>query len=315
VAAGAFIPIVDMGPVRAGDTVEAGRALREAFLGSGFCYVTNHGVPEAVIAQAAEQALSFFRLPLDEKLKSKPRESVRGFNAIGSIKVRGAAAPDYKELFQMGLELPADDLSVLAGQPRGPIPWPEAAPGFQPAMKAYFDAIGRSGQHLLRAVCASLDIAEDFFAGKYAKSMQRTQALYYPPHPPGDDPQLFGGASHTDYGCITLLWQDDSGGLEVQDRAGDWVRAPPIPGTLVVNIGDLLQRWSNDRYVSNHHRVTNRSGRERVSIATFYDPDYDTVVDPRDLGLPFGEASRHPPVTAGDYILGRISASQKHAAA
>jgi isopenicillin N synthase-like dioxygenase len=136
--------------------------------------------------------------------------------------------------------------------------------------------------------------------------------VFYPPHPERHEGELFGVAPHTDYGCITLLWQDEVGGLEVMTRAGAWVSATPIPGTLVVNIGDLLQRWSNERYFSNQHRVTNRSGRERLSIATFYDPDFTSMVDPRDLGLPSGEVPRHMPVSAGDYIMGRINASQKH---
>jgi isopenicillin N synthase-like dioxygenase len=308
-----FIPIIDLAPVRAGRVGEVSGALHDAFVGSGFCYLMNHGVPEAVIDDVRTQALAFFHLPLEEKLKSKPQESVRGFNAIGKTKMRGAEAPDYKEYFQIGLELPRDDPAVLAGQPlRGPNQWPEAVPGFREAFTRYFEAIAACGQTLLTAVAASLGAPSAFFVGKYDKPLQRTQAVYYPPHPSDHEGELFGVAPHTDYGCVTLLWQDDVGGLEVLHRSGEWVSAPPIPGTLVINIGDLLHRWSNDRYLSSQHRVTNRSGRERLSIATFYDPDFTAMVDPADLGLPPGTPARHPPVTAGDYIMGRINASQKH---
>ena len=308
-----FIPIIDLAPVRSGGIEQVGRALREAFTGSGFCYIRNHGVPDAVIEATREAALDFFHLPLEEKLKSKPLEAVRGFNAIGRTKMQYADAPDYKEYYQIGLELPRDDPAVLAGQPlRGPNPWPEDVPGFREAFTGYFEEIAKCGQTLLSAVAVSLGIAPDFFVGLYDKPLQRTQAVFYPPHPELHEGELFGVAPHTDYGCITLLWQDEVGGLEVMTRAGEWVAAAPIPGTLVINIGDLLQRWSNERYFSNQHRVTNRSGRERLSIATFFDPDFTSIVDPRDLGLPPGEAPRHPPVTAGDYIMGRINASQKH---
>lgn len=308
-----FIPIVDLSLVATAGGGAIAEVMREAFVGSGFCYVRNHGVPQSVIDLAREKALEFFHLPLEEKMKSKPIDSVRGFNAIGKTKMRGAEAPDYKEYYQIGLELPRDDPAVLAGQPlRGPNQWPDAVAGFRQAFEQYFEEIARCGQTLLRGVAASLGVADDFFVGKYHKPLQRTQAVYYPPHPQNHASELFGVAPHTDYGCVTLLWQDDVGGLEVMDRSGAWMSAPPIPGTLVINVGDLLHRWSNDRYFSNNHRVTNRSGRERLSIATFYDPDYTATVDPRDLHLPVGGTPRYPQVSAGDYIIGRINASQKH---
>lgn len=309
----AYIPVIDLEPARKGDAQSVGRQIHEAFTGSGFCYVRNHGIAQTVIDEARRQALDFFHLPLEEKLKSKPKEAVRGFNAIGRTKMKGALAPDYKEYFQIGLELPRDDPAVLAGQKlRGPNQWPAAVPGFRPAMMDYFDEVARCGQLLLRAVAASLGAAEDFFVGKYEKPLQRTQAIYYPPHPKVDAGELYGVAPHTDYGCITLLWQDDVGGLEVLDRSGCWVQAVPVPDTLVINIGDLLRRWSNDRYISNQHRVRNLSGRERLSIATFYDPDHLAIVDPGDLGLSANQPRLHEPISAGDYIIGRIEESQAH---
>jgi isopenicillin N synthase-like dioxygenase len=311
----AFIPVIDLAPLtraEAGGAASIARAVRDAFTTSGFCYVENHGVPGEVIAEAARAALDFFHLPQAEKRKAAPKEAVRGFNAIGRTRMRGASNPDYKEYFQIGLELPRDDPAVLAGQPlRGPNQWPAGLPAFEAALTRYFGEIAACGRRFLRAVALSLDVAETFFEDKYDKPLQRTQAVYYPRHPADAAEDLFGVAPHTDYGCVTLLWQDDVGGLEVQDRSGAWVQAPPIPGTLVVNIGDLLARWSNDRYRSTPHRVTNRSGRERLSIATFYDPDYTAPVDPSDLNLGGADAPKYPPVSAGDYIIGRINASQK----
>ena len=312
----AYIPVIDMAPLLAetGHGLDAvSTQIHQAFTTSGFCYVSNHGVSDQVIVEARTAALEFFHRPLAEKQRSAPKESVRGFNAMGKTKMYGAAQPDYKEYYQIGLELGRDDPAVLAGQPlRGPNQWPNDMPQFRGALERYYQAIGQCGQGLLTAVAQSLGAPANFFADKYDKPLQRTQCVYYPPHPAQGADDTFGVAPHTDYGCITLLWQDEVGGLEVQTRSGDWVPAPPIPGTLVINIGDLLARWSNERYRSTPHRVTNRSGRERLSIATFYDPDFVTRVDPADLGLAATEAPIHAPIGAGDYIMGRINDSQKH---
>jgi isopenicillin N synthase-like dioxygenase len=130
--------------------------------------------------------------------------------------------------------------------------------------------------------------------------------IYYPPQAPDLGKDQFGVAPHTDYGCITLLYQDRSGGLQVRDRSNrSWIDATPIDGTFVVNVGDLLARWSNDRFASTPHRVINSSGHERYSIATFYDPSFATVVDPRDLGASEEECN-YEPITAGQHILSRL---------
>ncbi|MBS1019231.1 isopenicillin N synthase family dioxygenase [Gluconobacter cerinus] len=308
----AYLPIIDLGAARNGDYAATGALISDAFSKSGFCYIRNHGIPEELIRRTHDEALAFFHAPMEEKLACKPKEAVRGFNALNRTTMYGAKNPDYKEFYQIGLELPPDDPAVLAGQAlRGPNQWPAGRPTFRQAMLQYFEAVGVCGQHLLRAVACSLGIAPDFFVSKYDRPLQRTQAIWYPPHPTERQNDQFGVAPHTDYGCVTLLWQDETGGLDVQGVDGQWVSAPPVPGTLVINIGDLLCRWSNQRYNSNMHRVTNLSGKERLSIATFYDPDYDAIVDPCDLNLPDGDASLFPPVSAGDYIIGRIQESQK----
>ena len=317
IRAAPFIPMIDIAPLFETDAAAIQRVadqVGQAFTTSGFCLITGHGVPEDVISDAEREARRFFHRPLEEKLRSAPKESVRGFNAIGRTTMYGASQPDYKEYYQIGLELPRDDPAVLAGQPlRGPNQWPEDQPEFRRALSRYYEAIGACGQTFLRAVALSLGARADFFADKYDKPLQRSQCVYYPPHPVDAGADLFGVAPHTDYGCVTLLWQDGVGGLEVQAPDGSWVAAPPVPGALVVNIGDLLARWSNDRYRSNFHRVTNRSGRERLSIATFYDPDFTAPVSALELGLAAEDALLYPPVLAGEYIIGRISASQKRA--
>jgi isopenicillin N synthase-like dioxygenase len=308
-----MIPVIPFEGVRRRDPSsvrDVAAAIRAACLDSGFFYIDGHGVDDAIIQAAREQATAFFRQPIEMKRLARVNMRHRGFNALGDALMYEARKPDYKEFFSMGLDLPEDDPDVVAGEKlRGPNNWPPDRPAFRAAMEAFYDAIGACGADLMRAVAVSLDADPAFFADKYRKRLQRTQAVYYPPQPPDAGEDQFGVAPHTDFGCITLLWQDESGGLEVLERRSrSWIPAPPIPGTLVVNVADLLARWTNDRYASTPHRVINRSGHERLSIATFYDPDYKAVVDPRALGTPEAEC-RYAPILAGDHIVGRIERS------
>ncbi len=303
------LPVVDVSGLLADARAvpAVGAAIRAACEGPGFFYVSGHGIRDAVIADAATEALAFFHRPEEEKRRVAANALHRGWHAMGGALMEGAKHADRKEFFSLGLELAEDDADVVSGVPlRGPNQWPSFAPTLRPAMSAYFDAVGRVGADLLRAVAVALDLSPDFFASRYGKPLQRTQAIFYPPGHAHPEEEVFGLAAHTDFGCITLLWQDDNGGLQVRDRrSGEWIEAPPLPGTLVVNVGDLLGRWSNDRFASTPHRVLNRSGRERLSIATFYDPDFAAGVDPRELGVSDAEA-RYEPTTAGAHILGRF---------
>lgn len=307
------IPVIDISGVRAGDaeaTREAAAAVNRACSSVGFFYVSGHGVPEPVVESAVAEAKRFFALPLETKREVAVNARHRGFNALGDALMYEAKKPDYKEFYSIGLELPEDDPDVLAGEPlRGPNNWPQGLPGFRAALSAYYEEVGACGADLLRCVALSLGIAEDFFAEKYRKRLQRTQIVHYPAQPPQLGDEQFGVAPHTDFGCITLLWQDETGGLEVLERSTrTWIPAPPLPGTLVINVGDLLGRWTNDRYASTPHRVVNRSGGERYSIATFYDPDFKALVDPRQLGVSEADC-RYAPATAGSRILERIERS------
>ena len=310
------LPLIDMTGVHQGDPASiqrVGAAIREACSESGFFYITNHGVPQAVIDRAMAAAKTFFAYPVETKRQVAVNKRHRGWHALGGALMYEATRPDHKEFFSIGLELPEDDANVLAGEAlRGPNQWPAFMPELQKALDDYYAAIAVAGADLLKAVAAGLGIDEDFFTAKYDKRLQRTQMVYYPPHPPMAESDQFGVAPHTDYGCITLLYQDDSGGLQVRELGtNDWIDATPIHGSLVVNVGDLLARWSNDRFRSTLHRVINKSGHERYSIATFYDPTYSAMVDPCDLGVE-PDASLYPPVAAGDYILKRIDDSMAY---
>jgi isopenicillin N synthase-like dioxygenase len=226
--------------------------------------------------------------------------------ALGQATMYGARRPDRKEVFFFGPEVPADDPRVRAGIPLlGPNRWPPAMPELRGAVWAYAEATLGVGRRILGAVAASLGLSPDFFDSRYRAPLGRGQLLLYPPVAADAPDDEFGVSPHTDFGCLTLVLQDASGGLEVRGENGAWIPVPPREGTLVVNVGDLLARWSNDRLPSTVHRVRHRSAQRRHSVAIFCDPDPEAVIDPRDMRLPAALAPRYDPVTVAGYILER----------
>jgi len=221
------------------------------------------------------------------------------------------ARKDLKESFVWGIELPKAELAAL------PVPlpcannWPAFMPELKDALLPFFDAAQSCAMDLLRGFAIGLGLAEDAFLRQSERPISRASLTYYPPQPPELGAEQFGVAPHTDYGCLTVLAQDDVGGLQIQRKDGLWIAAPPVPGTLVVNVGDLLARWTNDRFRSTAHRVINRSGAERYSMALFFDPDEDTLIDPRAALRP-GETPRYEPTTCAEHILGRYGAAFRY---
>jgi len=302
-----LIPVIDVAPLMSDDPAGLARVAAQMLQAAetvGFFYVRNHGIPEAVLEATDHAARAFFARTEDEKQQCRPIDRHRGFLSIGQAKMHDKAKIDLKESFIWGLDIGDDDPDYLAGNRMfGPNRWPDFAPAMRPAFNAFFDAANLCGQRLLRAFAASLGIAPDYFTRAFAKPVTRGTVVYYPPQPPDAGEDQFGVAPHTDYGTITLLYQDSVGGLQVWSKQKEWVTAHPIPGTLVINVGDLLGRWTNDRFKSTPHRVVNQSGRERMSIVAFVDPDFDTPIMPVTCN---GETARYAPVTCGEYILGRF---------
>jgi isopenicillin N synthase-like dioxygenase len=307
---GSRIPIVSIAPLRLGGDWglrQVAAEIRAAAIEVGFFYIRDHGVAPEISAAAYAASRRFFALPLAEKRRVEINRRHRGFLKVGEALMHGASRPDLKESFVFGLDLPEDDPDVQAGKALiGPNIWPPALPDMKTALDAYFSAVIECGEQLLRALAVALDKPETFFAPKFRKPLARASVIYYPPQPSGIEDDQFGVSPHSDYGCLTLLWQDDNGGLQVRGKDGGWLSAPPIPETFVVNIGDLLARWTHDLFASTEHRVINSSGRERYSIAVFFDPNFDTVVETLDTCLPPGTAPHYPPTTCGQYILERF---------
>jgi len=305
---GGTIPLVDIArSLEHGDPAAIADALTGAATDVGFFYLAGHGIDPALTMRAFATAREFFALPEEIKGSVAVGTDQRGWMASGMSRLEGAATHDLKEVFFWGSETAPDDPDVLAGKPLvAPNRWPsERFPRLERALRPYHEAVCGIAPHVLSALAMGLGAPADVFTPHYRKPLARGQLVYYPPSAAEDEGERrFGVAPHTDFGVLTLLAQDRQGGLQVRTRAGHWVEAPPIPDTLVCNIGDLLQRWSNDRLVSTPHRVINRSGHARHSIPIFFDPHTDTRIDPCELGVAAADA-RYAPVTAGEHIRGR----------
>lgn len=305
------IPVIDVGALRDGDDTAAAAIateMRQASETAGFFYVVNHGVPEAVTDAAQAAAADFFARSDSEKQRIEVDARHRGYVGFGQARLSEEARADLKETFVWGLELPDDDPDVLAGKPlMGANRWPEDAPDFRAALDAFYGAMCDCARILLEPLAIGIDLPRDWFTDRFHKPLARAAVLRYPPQPAAAPGDQFGTSAHTDYGGITLVWQDSNGGLEVQNPKGEWVSAPPLPGAFVVNMGDLMERWTNHRYASNPHRVTNRSGRERYSMALFFDPDFDTEIACIETCTDDRDPPRYPPVKCGDYIVGRFN--------
>jgi len=300
-----YIPVIDIGPLRDGsDPQGVARAIHRASREVGFIYVSNHGLSQTLIDETRAAALAFFRLPEARKLEVEVSSKHRGFLKVGGARMQDDVVPDLKESFIWGHE-GADGQSLDDHPLRGPNRWPASPPEIRATARSYFDAAQGVARHLMRAVALGLDLPQDFFLRGHDKPLSRASMVYYPPQPPEMDTEQFGVGPHTDFGVLTVLNQDSLGGLQVQDLSGNWVAAPPIEGTLVINVGDLLARWTNDQYRSTPHRVVNTSGKERLSLVLAYDPDYPTMIDPR---AACGEKAevRHEPITCGDYLIWRF---------
>jgi isopenicillin N synthase-like dioxygenase len=308
-AAAAGLPLIDFAGWRGTDPVarrEVAQALRAACERRGFFYLCNHGVAPELIDAVFAGCEAFFDQPMEAKLRlDKALSSCnRGYEPLRAQTLEAGAPPDLKEGFYIGHEVAADDPKAQAGRFNvGPNQWPEGLPEFRPAMQAYFAAAHALAADVIRALAASLDLPADHFEAYLADASATLRLLHYPPQPPDPSPGEKGCGAHTDFGAVTLLLQDDCGGLQAWDAGSEgWVDAPPVPGTYVVNVGDLVARWTNGRYRSTLHRVVNVSGRERHSIPFFFTGNPDHLVECIATCLAAGEQPKHPPITVQEHL-------------
>ncbi len=305
------IPIIDVGAFHGEDAAakaETAGQIRAACIDVGFLYVLNHGMPPAVREAAFREVADFFALPdaIKSEIHVNNLSKFRGYT--GLFEERHDETTDYyeaHEVLDFGRDIPADDPAYRAAESLyGPNVWPRGRAGFRRAIEDYYAAMLGLSNLLLRAFAMALDLREDYFLDKFDRAAGALRCLHYPP---SDGPtEQHGVGAHTDYECFTILAQDDRGGLEVRNAAGRWVAAPPIADSFVINIGDLLARWTNDVFASTLHRAANRSGRDRYSMPFFVGPNGDTEVAVLDCCCGPGNPARYPPVIAGRHIQERL---------
>lgn len=312
------IPVIDLGPFARGSPEVRRRvaaAVDEACRNIGFFYVVNHGVPQPLIDRAFAEAKRFFDLPAEEKARIAIENSPchRGWFALGGENLdpaRQRAAGDLKEGVKIGQDLPADHPLVRAGVPlHGPNQWPEGLPGWKETWQSYYAAMCGLGLEIMHAFALGLGLDEDYFDAWLTLPMATAGPLHYPPQTGVITEARIGAGAHTDFGCLTVLAQDASGGLQVRNSAGEWLSAPVVPGSFVVNIGDMMARWTNDLYASTLHRVINTSGRDRYSIPFFYDPNHDTPVRCLETCTGPERPPRYQPTTSLQHLLDKIEES------
>jgi isopenicillin N synthase-like dioxygenase len=317
------VPVIDVEALvqRSAGRTDAARQIGAACRAHGFFYVVNHGVDSALCERLQQLARAFFAL--DEPTKMRWRMALggrawRGYFPLGGELTSGR--PDWKEGLYLGAELGNRHPLVQARTPihgRNLFPEHPSLPGFRETVLAYIAALTQLGHRLMEGIALSLDLDADYFAERYtADPLVLFRLFNYPSRPvPAGTDALWGVGEHTDYGLLTMLWQDDVGGLEVKTREG-WVAAPPLPGSFVCNIGDMLDRMTGGRYRSTPHRVDiNSSGRDRLSFPFFFDPNFTVRVKPIEglAGADDDSAARwdHANVhafdgTYGDYLLSKV---------
>lgn len=294
------IDVADLASADAADRAEVGRRIGAACRDRGFFYMVGHGVPDRLIAETLTAARAFFDLPEGAKARvDKSRSPAnRGYEPLGGQTLEPGTAPDLKEGFYIGAEGRPGRFNQGANQ------WPDGLPDFAATMLAYHRAMTVLAERLMAGLALSLDLPEAAFADFCHDPIAILRLLHYPPQPAAAPGR--GAGAHTDFGALTVLLQDDVGGLEVYDRAADgWTSAPPMAGAYVVNLGDLIARWTNDRYRSTPHRVVNRSGRRRYSIPFFFSgaPDYGVTCLPGCLAP--GDQPKYPPTTVEAHMKER----------
>ncbi|RAL07822.1 isopenicillin N synthase family dioxygenase [Aspergillus homomorphus CBS 101889] len=317
------IPIIDLNPID-GDFQERkdlASKIRAAAENTGFFYVKNHGIPEDLIQEALSQAKAFFHQPEEgkQKVASAKMKQMDGFHGVGSTQINKTESKDQKETFSLRYnplrDPQANPTTLPADDPDNAL-WEGTAhlPGFRETTIAFYQARLNLARKMIRIFALALNLPEDYFDDLVTHPGADGLYVHYPGTPDAanrSDAELdVGIGSHTDIQCVTLLWQDMSGGLQVLSTNDEWLDARPIPGTLVVNIGDFLQRLSNNRFRSTVHRVYNRQSTSRYSMPFFLGFNPESVCQV----VPSCVDDEHPPlykpISCGQWHRDRLALAQ-----
>jgi len=315
------IPVIDFAPAfrrEPGGLEKVAGEVCRASEEVGFFYLAGHGVPDPVIDAAFAASREFHALPADEKMRLELNENNIGYLAANqSIQrastVHVATRPNYNESFFISHDRREDHPDVVAGTPlRGRNQWPAGRASMRAAMVGYFKALEAVGARMLPVLARALDMPADYFAPFFASEPHvNLRFLHYPPQDTTDDEQ-FGQGPHTDNSFITILARTEVPGLAVRLPSGEWLAPPLIPGTFLVNLGNVMRRWSNDHFLSTPHAVLNDSGTDRYSIAFFYSPNTDTAIECLPSCTGPGDPPRYPTAVYRDLVRQFYSANYSH---
>jgi isopenicillin N synthase-like dioxygenase len=319
-------PVFDHGRFEKAGATERQKLAREVDAicrNTGFLAIVNHGVAQEVIDEIWSKAQAFFDLPAQEKQAAKAPYKGYPYGYLGPelealAKSRNVdAPPDLKESFNGGPSSAPEGMSdpeALAFCYAATI-WPSRPEGFVEAWNAYYRALENLAARIMKAFALALELPENYFEEFIDTPVSALRALNYPEQLAAPKPGQLRAGAHTDYGSLTILLpQAGSKGLEIATREGAWIAAPPIPGAFVINIGDLMQRWTNDRWVSTLHRVANPSPEDggtarRQSLAFFHQPNWFARIVCLEACLAPGETPKYEPVLSGPYLMGKFKAT------
>lgn len=320
------VPVIELGPYFNGapkDKSSVARKVAEACEGIGFLKISGHRVDQVLIDRAFEVAGRFFDLPEAQKEKSKPSHSAsaRGYHAILTKNLAKTLGfdnpPDLREQFYIGpIEARAKEFAHIQGAAElyAENIWPEQPADYKPVMTEYYKAMEGLGQTLMRIFALALEMPETFFDDKIDRHFSTLPANNYPPPASEPLPNQVRCGEHTDFGSLTILALNDApGGLQVKMKDGSWLDVTANRGEFIVNIGDMMQRWTNDRWLSNVHRVVNppvdcHATSRRMTIGYFLHPNYDAEISCLPSCARVGQTVRYPPVCAGDMMRQKLEA-------
>jgi isopenicillin N synthase-like dioxygenase len=292
--------------------------VREACMRIGFFYMINHGIPDSVTDAAAEACLDFFHQSVEAKNMIYFDHEIEGYTGLNNEQINSTESVDVREKFKLHYRPSLDPTSKLEGYPAGgsyqEFLWEKTAqvPSFERAMTECFTARLQLARRLLRTCALALELPEEYFDEKVVQPSAALVLNYYPPltshaaEANPEDKELVGLGSHTDFGVITILWQDDTGGLQILNPEGEWINAKPIPGSLVCNMGDFMSMITNGKFVSDVHKAKNESVGERISIPFFLGFGSKTKIETVETCVEEGgEEKRYEGVLAGEWIRQR----------
>ncbi|KAH8658250.1 hypothetical protein BX600DRAFT_468860 [Xylariales sp. PMI_506] len=325
------LPIIDVSGIFSesfADRQDVAKRLREACTNTGFFYIKNHGVPAEVLAASHAASLEFFRQPREVKDRASSDQSriyngykppsTQRINPFESVDVRESFSwkydPVYDDAVTDPAAIPPEIARCLTSEE---FLWRETTnlPRFKDSIIAHWRACMALARALVRAFALSLQLPEDHFDAKFSHPDATFTVNYYPsmqkPLSPADEATQVSIGSHTDFQLFTILWQDDTGGLQVLNRQGQWINAKPIEGTFVVNIADYMQRITNDLYVSTVHRAQNWSGKERISMPFFFGFNLNESCGVLDSCVAEGAVKKYEEISCVDWVKRRVTMMHK----